>query len=215
MGSISKIPAQQPIPTNQQLKNGYLCKQRFAFNLRLYYMYSFLTVSNWPDYELIDSGNFEKLEGYRMGLARGGIAYDPRLLVDPGGHSAAEAHATVAAFLARRGARPTALLASNDLLAFGALRACRDRGVAVPGDLAVVGFDDIEASDYAPVPLTTVHYGADELSKAAVDRLLELINAPGRLPRPKQTFIEPKLVVRESCGMSGGGRRRRRRGAVR
>ena len=67
----------------------------------------------------------------------------------------------------------------------------------MPADLAVVGFDDIEASDYAPVPLTTVHYGADELSKAAVDRLLELIKRPERLPRPKQIFIEPKLVVRE------------------
>jgi len=156
-------------------------------------------------------GNFEKLDGYRKGLDKGGIGFDPRLVIDPGGHSAAQAHAAAAAFLARPGARPTALLASNDLLAFGALRACRDLGVSVPGDLALVGFDDIEASDYAPVPLTTVHYGADELSKAAVDRLLELINAPGRLPRPKQAFIEPTLVVRESCGQSGGGRPRQRR----
>ncbi len=160
-------------------------------------------------------GNLEKLEGYRKGLDKGGIAFDPRLLVDPGGHSAARAHAAVAAFLARR-ERTTALLASNDLLAFGALRACRDLGVSVPRDLALVGFDDIEASDYAPVPLTTVHYGADELSKAAVDRLLELINTPGRLPRPKQTFIEPTLVVRESCGSRDGGRAQRGgRGATR
>jgi DNA-binding LacI/PurR family transcriptional regulator len=67
------------------------------------------------------------------------------------------------------------------------------------------------------VPLTTVHYGADELSKAAVERLLELINAPRRLPRPRQTFIEPKLVVRESCGANGGRRRPRatRRAAAR
>lgn len=161
-------------------------------------------------------GNLEKLEGYRKGLAKGGIAFDPRLLINPQGHSAAQAYTAVAAFLARPGARPTALLASNDLLAFGALRACRDLGVSVPRDLALVGFDDIEASDYAPVPLTTVHYGADELSKAAVDRLLELINAPGRLPRPKQAFIEPTLVVRESCGSTGGGRaRRRKQGATR
>ncbi len=154
-------------------------------------------------------GNPEKLEGFRKGLAQGGIRFDARLVLDPHGHSAAEGYAAFAAFLARRGERPTALLVSNDLLAFGALRACREHGVAVPGDLALVGFDDIEASDYAPVPLTTVHYGADELSKAAVDRLLDLINAPGRLPRPRQTFIEPKLVIRESCGAIGGGRRRR------
>jgi LacI family transcriptional regulator len=133
-------------------------------------------------------GNFEKVDGYRKGLAKAGIAFNPRLVLDPHGHSAAEGYAAFTAFLARRGARPTALLASNDL--------------------ALVGFDDIEASDYAPVPLTTVHYGADELSKAAVDRLLELINAPDRLPRPTQIFIEPTLVVRESCGAKGDDRRR-------
>lgn len=160
-------------------------------------------------------GNFEKFEGYRNGLAKVGIALEPGIVIDPEGHSAAEGYAAFAAFLARARKRPTALLASTDLLALGALRACRDHGVAVPGDLALVGFDDIEASDYAPVPLTTVHYGADELSKAAVDRLLALINTPGRLPRPKQTFIEPMLVVRESCGAGNGGRLRRgRRRAV-
>jgi len=155
-------------------------------------------------------GNMEKVEGYRRGLEKAGIGYDPALLLDPHGHSAAEAYAAISAFIARGGERPTALIASNDLLAFGALRACRDHGVDVPGDLALVGFDDIEASNYAPVPLTTVHYGADELSKAAVDRLLALIGAPGRLPRPQQAFIEPTLVVRESCGASGLGRTRRK-----
>jgi LacI family transcriptional regulator len=153
-------------------------------------------------------GNMEKVEGYRQGLAKAGIAYDPALLLDPRGHSAAEAYAAISAFLARESVAPTALLASNDLLAFGALRACRDLGLDVPRDMAIVGFDDIEASNYAPVPLTTVHYGADELSKAAVERLLGLIGAPARLPRPRQTFIEPTLVVRESCGAKGGRARR-------
>jgi LacI family transcriptional regulator len=145
-------------------------------------------------------GNFEKVEGYRRALETGGIPFNAGLVLDPKGHSAVEAYRTLAAFLGRSKRRPTALLASTDMFALGALRACRDHGVAVPGDLAVVGFDDIEASDYAPVPLTTVHYGADELSKAAVERLLELVQAPGRLPRPKQVFIEPKLVIRDSCG---------------
>jgi len=156
-------------------------------------------------------GNFEKIEGYRQGLEAGGIPFDAGLVLDPRGHSAIEAYETFAAFLGGTKRRPTALLASNDLLAFGVLRACRDHGVAVPGDLAVVGFDDIEASDYAPVPLTTVHYGADELSKVAVERLLGLIHAPEPLPRPRQVFIEPKLVVRDSCGARTA---RGRRGSV-
>ena len=64
------------------------------------------------------------------------------------------------------------------------------------------------------VPLTTVHYGADELSRVAVGRLLDLINAPDRLPSPRRTFIEPKLVVRESCGANGSGGRPKARGRV-
>lgn len=160
-------------------------------------------------------GNFEKREGYQRGLENGGIPFDPSLVIDPRGHSAAAGYRAFSEFLASARSRPTGLIASNDLLAFGALRACRDRGIAVPRDLALVGFDDIEASEYAPVPLTTVHYGADELSKAAVERLLALVQAPDRLPPPKRFFIEPTLVVRDSCGArSGRGRRRSRaRGA--
>ena len=157
-------------------------------------------------------GNVEKLEGYRRSLATGGISFDQRLVIDPHGHSAMEGYQAFTALLAEAKPLPTAVLASNDLLAFGALRACRDHGVTVPGDLALVGFDDIEASDYAPVPLTTVHYAADELSEAAVERLLQLINAPDRLPPAKQLFLEPKLVVRDSCGAKSARSRRRSAG---
>ena len=62
------------------------------------------------------------------------------------------------------------------------------------------------------MPLTTVHYAADELSEAAVERLLQLINAPDRLPPAKQLFIEPKLVVRNSCGAKSARSRRRSAG---
>jgi LacI family transcriptional regulator len=155
-------------------------------------------------------GNTEKVEGYRRSLARAGIPFDQGLVIDPRGHSAIEGYRAFAGYLDGATPRPTALLASNDLLAFGALRACRERGLDVPGDLALVGIDDIEASDYAPVPLTTVHYAADELSEAAVERLLVLINGPDRLPPAKQIFIEPKLVIRKSCGADLAGAERPR-----
>ena len=80
------------------------------------------------------------------------------------------------------------------------MRWCGDHQVGVPADLAIVGYDDIEASAYIDVPLTTVHYAADIVSDLAVKRLLALITAPDRLPEPEVTLIEPQLVIRASCG---------------
>ena len=85
------------------------------------------------------------------------------------------------------------------------MRWCGDHQVGVPADLAIVGYDDIEASAYIDVPLTTVHYAADIVSDLAVERLLALITAPDRLPAPEVTLIEPQLVIRASCGAEQRG----------
>ena len=144
-------------------------------------------------------GNSEKYDGYAAALGEAGIAPDRHLVTDPHGHRATEGYSALAELMSRR-KRPTALFASNDSLAIGALRWCRDHGVAVPIDLAVVGYDEIEASAFIDVPLTTVHYAADIVSDLAVKRLLALITAPDRLPPPEVTLIEPQLVIRASCG---------------
>jgi len=146
-------------------------------------------------------GNREKYEGYEAALRRGGIAIDPQRIVDSRGHGATEGYKATGELM-RAKPRPTGLFASNDLLAIGALRWCQDHGVRVPEDLAIVGHDDIQASDFVAVPLTTVHYDADEVSRLAVARLLTLINATDHLPPPEVTLIEPQLVIRQSCGAS-------------
>jgi len=144
-------------------------------------------------------GNSEKYDGYAAALRDGGSAPNPALVIDPHGHRATEGYRAMGE-LVGRGGRPTALFAANDSLAIGALRWCSDHQVAVPADLAIVGYDDIEASAYIDVPLTTVHYAADIVSDLAVKRLLALITAPDRLPEPEVTLIEPELVIRASCG---------------
>ena len=98
--------------------------------------------------------------------------------------------------------RPTALFAVTDNLAIGALSWFRQHGVSVPDDIAIVGYDNIEAAQHVEVPLTTIHYAADRLSDLAVARLLDLIATPRPERRPEVTLIEPKLVVRKSCGAS-------------
>jgi LacI family transcriptional regulator len=144
-------------------------------------------------------GNREKYDGYASALSEAGIGLDQHLVIDPRGHRATEGYGALGELMGRR-KMPTAIFASNDSLAIGALRWCRDNGVGVPDDLALVGYDDIEASAYIEIPLTTVHYAADVVSDLAVKRLLALITAPDHLPEPEVTLIEPELVVRASCG---------------
>ena len=66
------------------------------------------------------------------------------------------------------------------------------------GELAIVGYDNIEAAEFAEVPLTTIDYAAEKVSELAIDRLLSLIDDVGQ--PPQVTLIEPELVVRRSCG---------------
>jgi DNA-binding LacI/PurR family transcriptional regulator len=83
-----------------------------------------------------------RLTGYREGLARAGLAYDPALVAEaPAFHR--EDGAKAMARLLDGPAAPDAVFAFNDLLALGALRVCYERGVRVPDDVAIVGFDDI------------------------------------------------------------------------
>jgi len=75
---------------------------------------------------------------------------------------------------------------------------CRDNGVAVPGEMAFVGYDNTEAAEFAEIPLTTIDYAAEKVSELAIERLLSLIGNPDQAARV--TLIEPELVVRRSSG---------------
>ncbi|MFO1209729.1 MAG: LacI family DNA-binding transcriptional regulator [Amaricoccus sp.] len=142
-------------------------------------------------------GNGEKRAGYAQALDGAGIGFDPALVLDPGGSTVAQGCVACARLLALPEA-PTALFADNDSLALGALRACQLAGVAVPADLAVVGFDNIDFAEYAATPLSSVNYSVGAVARRAVERLLELVAAGPPLPEPMVTMIDPALVVRES-----------------
>lgn len=94
----------------------------------------------------------------------------------------------------------TALFCNNDEMAIGAMRALREAGLRVPGDVAVTGFDDIEAAEFAPTPLTTVSQPVLEQARLAVDLLFRRLAAPGEANEPELVALAPALVVRESCG---------------
>jgi LacI family transcriptional regulator len=93
----------------------------------------------------------------------------------------------------------TAIFCFNDIAAIGAIRALKDAGLSVPGDVSVVGFDDILSAAYATPSLTTVRQPLREMGKRGAQVLLERI-ADREKPFPTEIVMTPELVVRESTG---------------
>ena len=95
--------------------------------------------------------------------------------------------------------KPTAVFCANDMLALGLLRGLSQAGVGVPGDLAVVGYDDIEFAADAAVPLTSVRQPKYQLGRAAAELLLDEADRPAEHEHRRIVFT-PELVVRASSG---------------
>jgi diguanylate cyclase (GGDEF)-like protein len=122
-------------------------------------------------------------------------------LVAPGLHSEQGGYEAMVAIL--RAGRPfSAVFASNDTSAVGALRALSEAGRRVPQDVAVVGFDDQPLASAHVPPLATVRYPLVEAGRRAAELLVDLIRA-GRRP-PDLTLVPTRLLARRSCGCLGG-----------
>ena len=95
------------------------------------------------------------------------------------------------------GRRPTAIFCSDDYMAIGVVKRIQDLGLRVPGDVAVVGFDDIEAASYVQPALTTIRQPMVELGRTSVDMLLDLID--GKQKAPVRRLLPTELVRRDSA----------------
>ncbi len=133
-------------------------------------------------------------ESYRAALAGAGIPFDPALEVASDFERAAGASAT--AVLLALPEPPTAIFAFNDAIAVGTMRAAHERGVRVPHDLSVIGFDDIAYATMVGPMLTTILQPLGELGRTAVNLLLRLLERPSSEPR--QIELSTRLVVRET-----------------
>lgn len=152
----------------------------------------------------------DRLVPYREGLTAAGL-YDQELVVECGptiedGYQAARK-------LLQLPARPTALIAINDLLAIGVLRAAGDLGLRVPNDLSLVSYDDIPMAKYMVPRLTTVSKDALMLGREAFKMLIERIQNP---ERPRQRRLSPaQFIIRESTSAAPQLSDRRKRRARR
>ncbi len=133
-----------------------------------------------------------RVDGWRSVLRRAGAPVPEPVVGDwsaRSGHRAAEQ-------LLAAGPDVSAVLVSNDQMALGLLRALHERGLSVPDDVSVVGFDDIPEAEFFTPPLTTVRQHFTEVGRQALAALLAAVDEPA--DQPVVSVIEPTLVVRAS-----------------
>ena len=135
-----------------------------------------------------------RYEGYLMALEEAGIVYHPRYHCQ-GEHGRVEARRMARSLLAHD-PRPTAVFAASDTQAIGVLEAAREMKLAIPEELSVIGFDDIDVADY--LHLTTVRQPLFESGLQGAELLLQIIG--GSEPEQTETILPTELIVRKTTG---------------
>jgi DNA-binding LacI/PurR family transcriptional regulator len=133
----------------------------------------------------------ERNAGYREALADAGIVVDPALTTE-GDWSATSGYAAMSALAAG----VSAVVAQNDRMAVGLIRAARDRGLRVPEDLSVIGFDDMPLASYFDPPLTTMRQDTFAIGRTCAEQLIALLGGSAAGCGPVRLLSE--LVVRAS-----------------
>ena len=122
----------------------------------------------------------ERVAGYKAALQAAGLAFDPQLLVNGGSNTEPARQATVQ--LLGLDAPPTAIMAGNNLMTLGAMHALRDAQIEVPGQMALVGFDDFDWADFFVPRLTLIAQPVNDLGARAVHLLLQRMATPEATP---------------------------------
>jgi LacI family transcriptional regulator len=138
----------------------------------------------------------QREQGYRQALGAAGIGVDPDL-IRVGDYDLVTSEEPARQLLTLDD-RPTAVFAANDLSAMQTLHVARTLGLDVPGDMSVVGFDNIPESALIEPPLTTIDQSIQEMGKQAVQLLIDVIE--GHTEGPRQITLPTRLVVRQSSG---------------
>lgn len=171
----------------------------------------------------ITTVGFDRNRAYRDGIVAAGLGVDDRLLA--WGNFSEESGYTAARELLGRQPRPTAVFAANDMMAIGCLRAAEELGLRVPGDLTVVGADDVSLASYVRPRLTTLRQPMYDIGRLATESLLyqaemaarrqgrgPLASRPAPGPAhpasdpPRQQLMTTSLVIRDSSAPPTPGR---------
>ncbi len=141
----------------------------------------------------------QRYDAYRAVLEENGIALDPRLVLQ-GSWLRESGTLAVRELLGQRGVRPeslNAIVAANDYMALGAMDALSEHGIAVPAEIAVTGFDDLDVTRCAVPPLTTVRQPTEALGREGLKRVISMLNGG---EEPLLSELQAQVVERRSCG---------------
>jgi len=150
----------------------------------------------------------DRLQGYKAALADCDIPFQEELVIE-GDFQQQKGYETTKNLLQSLQPRPTAIFASNDLSALGAMDAARAFGLRVPDDISIIGFDDIPQASLVYPKLTTVRQPLEQMGQVAVKMLLERIEDRSR--PPQRVTLATQLIIRDSCGPYKAERREHRK----
>jgi len=136
----------------------------------------------------------DRLKGYNLALQENGITIDNTLVI-VGNFSEASGYSAMQQLLPTR---PDAVFVASDLMAAGAYRAIREAGLSIPGDIAIVGFDDLPIATQMDPPLSTIHQPIQRIGEQAVQLLINQLQHEES--KPTHLIIQPELILRASCG---------------
>ncbi len=140
--------------------------------------------------------SYHRVQGFCQALEEHGLHFDNGCIVEGGFRQSSGQ--SIGRQLLEKANPPTAIVAVNDLLALGAMRAAQEQGLVVGEDVSITGFDDIVLAEYAHPPLTTIHQPAHQIGTMICQMLVKLINREEF--EEKQIILEPDLLVRKSTG---------------
>ncbi len=138
--------------------------------------------------------SIDRLEGYRKGLSTSGRKFHADLVAE-GDFTESSGYQSMKKLLPTK---PDAVFCASDIMAVGAIRAINEAGLTIPGDIALVGFDDIPMGSLTTIQLTTVRQPIIQFGIKAVELLIDLIEKGSKPAR--RMILDTELVVRESCG---------------
>lgn len=138
-----------------------------------------------------------RLEGVKKALADAGLSLEPQWVLE-GDFEPESGYECMNNLLKSSTELPTAIFCFNDVMALGAISAITEKGLSVPQDISVIGYDNIHSSRFYAPPLTTVHQSKSRLGVAALELLLERIENNEKAKEPKVLEFFPELVKRSS-----------------
>jgi LacI family transcriptional regulator len=136
-----------------------------------------------------------RINGYKRALRDNKLNYEEELIQDAENGIETGYNATKK-FLERIKELPTALFTTTDLTAIGAIRAIKEKGLKIPDDISIIGFDDVTISSYIDPPLTTMRINKRELGTQAVSELIKLLEEK---KGGERIILQAELVVRGTC----------------